>query len=155
MLLFLSRLCTYDLWKQRVSWFIWKHCIIPCIVINLRQTLCWVSLLFLCKTHRQFFTPQPSRLEVYCQGRQAGRQLPDFGERISLKPPDRFSPFEVLWNCPDRELCYVIVIYSFARYGLALGPKTCQISYHWVPNISLKLLHGFTPFEVLWNCLNL
>ena len=55
---------------------------------------------------------------------------PDFGERISLKPLDRFSSFKVSWNCLDLWLCNVIVICPFAPYELAHGPKSCQIRQH-------------------------
>ena len=43
------------------------------------------------------FTPQPSGLEGYCRTR-AGERLPDFAERWSQKPLDRFLLFKVLWN---------------------------------------------------------
>ena len=56
----------------------------------------------------------------------------DFAERISLKPLDGFTPFEVSWTCLDLQLCNVIVICLFAPYGLAHGPKTCQIRQYLV-----------------------
>ena len=55
---------------------------------------------------------------------------PDFAEHISLKPLDGFTPFQVSWTCLDLSLCSGIVIYPFASYGLAHGPKTCQIRQH-------------------------
>ena len=55
---------------------------------------------------------------------------PDFAEHISLKPLDGFTPFKVSWTCLDLQLCSDIVIYPFASYGLAHGPKTCQIRQH-------------------------
>ena len=43
-----------------------------------------------------------------------------------------------------------MVICPFAPYGVAHGPKTCQICHKlgpdFVERISLKLLDGFTPF---------
>ena len=55
---------------------------------------------------------------------------PDFAERISLKLLDGFTPFKVSWTCLDLKLCNVIVICPFAPYGLAPGPKTCQMRQH-------------------------
>ena len=50
-------------------------------------------------------------------------------------------------------------ICPFAPYGLADGPKTCQICHKLDPDfadrISLKPLDGFTPFKVSWTCLDL
>ena len=50
-------------------------------------------------------------------------------------------------------------ICPFAPYGLAHGPKTCQICHKLDPDfadrISLKPLDGFTPFKVSWTCLDL
>ena len=47
-----------------------------------------------------------------------------------------------------------MVICPFAPYGLAHGPKTCQICHKLGPDfadrIPLKPLDGFVPFEVLW-----
>ena len=44
-------------------------------------------------------------------------------------------------------------------YLIAHGSKTCQIRYHWGPDIaehiSLKLLDGITRFEIVWKCLNI
>ena len=92
-------------------------------------------------------------------GRLAGQLVPDLQECISVKPMDRFNPFEVLMNCLDLKLCNVMVKCPFARYELAHGEKTCQIWYLLGPDfeefISLKPLDGFTPFKVLWNCLDL
>ena len=51
-------------------------------------------------------------------------------ERISLKLLDGFTPFKVSWNCLDLSLYKVIVIYPFAPYEFAHGPKTCQIRQH-------------------------
>ena len=73
---------------------------------------------------------------------------PDFVECLSPKPLGVFTPFKVLSNCLDLKLCSVIVICSFASFGLAHGPKTCQIRYHWGPDfaeyiLSLKQLDGF------------
>ena len=71
---------------------------------------------------------------------------PDFVEYISPKPLGIITPFKVLLNCVDLKLCYAIVICPFAPYGLAHGPKTCQIRYHWGADfaeyISLKQLDG-------------
>ena len=106
-----------------------------------------------------FFTPQPFRLEGYCRHRSGGRPAAKLAEPISLQPLDGFSPFKVLWNCLGMKLCTVMVICPFAPYGLAHGPKTCQICHKLGPDfaerISLKLLDGFTPFKVLWTCLDL
>ena len=55
---------------------------------------------------------------------------PDFADCISLKLLDGFTPFKVSWTCLDLQLCNVIVICPFAPYGLAPGPKTCQIRQH-------------------------
>ena len=55
---------------------------------------------------------------------------PDFAERISLKPLDGLTPFKVSWTCLDLLLCTVIVICPFTPYGLAHGPKTCQMRQH-------------------------
>ena len=52
-----------------------------------------------------------------------------------------------------------MVIKPFAPYGLTQRPKTGQICHklgpHFAERISLKLLAGSIPFEVLWNCLDL
>ena len=73
---------------------------------------------------------------------------PVFAECRSLKPLDGLTPFKVLWNCLDLLLCTVILNCPFAPYGLAHGPKTCQMRQHlgqslWKP---LKPLDGFIPF---------
>ena len=94
----------------------------------------------------------------YWSGWSGGCQVGccDFAEWIFLKPLDGFSLFEVLWNWLDPKLCIVMVFCSFASYGLAHEPKTCQIWYHWGPDFVEftfpKRLDRFTPFRVLWNC---
>ena len=104
------------------------------------------------------FTPQLSELEGYCRHDPGGRAA-DLAEPITLKPLDGFTPFEVLWTCLDLNLCNVRVICPFATRGLAHGPITCKIWYQWSPDfaelISLKPLDRFSPFKVLWNCLDL
>ena len=100
-----------------------------------------------------------SGVEELIIGRQVGWRLPEFAECISLKLLDGFPQFEGLWNCPDLKLCNVMVICPFAPYGLAHGPKICQIRHQWGPDfaecISLEPLDRFTPFRVSWNCLDL
>ena len=54
----------------------------------------------------------------------------DVVARISLKLLDGFSPFKVSWTCRHLQLYNGIVICPFASYGLAHGPKTCQIKQH-------------------------
>ena len=52
-----------------------------------------------------------------------------------------------------------MVICPFAPYGLAYGPKTCQICRKFGPDfagrISLNLLDGWAPFKVSWTFLDL
>ena len=43
---------------------------------------------------------------------------------MSLKPLDGFSLFKVLENCLDMELCNVMAICLFAKYGLVHRKKT-------------------------------
>ena len=80
---------------------------------------------------------------------------PDFAECISLKPLDGFIPFTFSWTYLDLQLCNVIVICPFAPYGLAHGPKTCQIRQHLGQTLQNPylwnrwMLDGFIPFEVL------
>ena len=62
-----------------------------------------------------------------------------------LKPLDGFSPFEVLWNPLDLQLCSVLNISPFAPYGLAHEPE----------HISRKPLNRFSRFDIMWNCPNL
>ena len=70
-----------------------------------------------------------------------------------------FLPFKVLFQYLDLKMCNIMVICSFAPYGYAHGPKTCQIWHQGGPDlvewISPKLLDRFTPFKVLWNCKDL
>ena len=40
------------------------------------------------------------------------------------------TPFKVSWTCLNLQLCNIIIICPFARYGLAHRPKTCQIRQH-------------------------
>ena len=54
----------------------------------------------------------------------------DILDCISLKLLDGFTPFKVSWTCLDLLLCNVIVIFPFAPYGFAHGPKTRQIRQH-------------------------
>ena len=49
--------------------------------------------------------------------------VPDFAESISLEPLDRYSPFKVLWNCPDPKLCDIMVYCPFAHMSLPMGQK--------------------------------
>ena len=104
------------------------------------------------------FTPQPFGLEGYCRhgsgGRAGGCQT--CGTHISV------TAWQILSIRSSVELSRpvdVMVICLFAPYGLAHGPKTCQICHKLGPDfaerISLKLLDGFTPFKVLWTCLDL
>ena len=83
----------------------------------------------------------------------------EFAERISLKLMDGLTPFKISWTCLDLWLCTVIVICPFAPYGLAHGPKTCQIWHklglEFAERISLKLMDGLTPFKISWTCLDL
>ena len=57
-------------------------------------------------------------------------------------------------NCLDLKLCNIMAY--LPHMGLPMGQK---LRYHWGPDfvehISPKPLDGFTPFEVLRNCLNL
>ena len=52
-----------------------------------------------------------------------------------------------------------MIICPFAPYGLAHGPKTCQLCHklgpHFAERISLKLLDGLAQFKVSWTCLDL
>ena len=93
------------------------------------------------------FTPQPFGLEGYYRTGPCGR-LPNFAECISQKPLDRISPFHVLWNCLDLKLCNVMVICEFVSYGLADGPKTCQIWCQWVQTLQNAYLLN------CWMCLH-
>ena len=77
-------------------------------------------------------------------GWPGGQLVPDFSECISLIPLDGFSPFEVLWNCLHLKMCNVVVICPFTSYGLAHGPKSCQIWFQ----------RGRDLAECLWNLLN-
>ena len=100
---------------------------------------------------------------LYRYGWVAGwaARLPDFAECIFLKLLNGFPLFKAQWNCLDLKLCNVMIICQFAAYGLAHGPKTCQNWQQWGPDfvehisLNLKLLDRFTPFKVLWNCLDL
>ena len=56
---------------------------------------------------------------------------PDFGERISLKPLDRFSSFKVSWNCLNLWLCNVIVICPFAHMSLPMGQNLVKSGSTW------------------------
>ena len=66
------------------------------------------------------------------------------------------SPFKVLWNCLKLKLCSIIVICQFAPYGLR---HCCPFDpfglSHGYECIYLKPFDVFSPFEVLWNCLDL
>ena len=84
---------------------------------------------------------------------------PDFAERISLKLLDGFTPFKVSWTCLDLQLCNVIVICPFDPYGLAPGPKTCQMRQHlgqtlrnpYLWNHWMDLYH-FEFYGIVWTC---
>ena len=75
-------------------------------------------------------------------------------EHISLKLLDGFSRSSV-------ELSWLVfvqnhVIYPFSTYGLAhCCPFDPYGLAHWSECQYLKLLERFSPFKVLWNCLNL
>ena len=118
--------------------------------------------LSVCLSH--LFTPQPSGLEGYCRHGPGGRA----GGRAGGWLPDLRNPYlcnrlmDFLWS--SMELSRPVVVHChghcpFAPYGLAHGPKTCQICHQlgqdFADRISLKLLDGFTPFEVSWTCLDL
>ena len=120
--------------------------------------------------------PQGKNLSIFCT---VGVQ----SERISLKPLGGFAPFEILWNCLYLVLCNVMVACPFDQYELARGPLHISLRpldwfspkfygivsicicvsgcpfdpyglVHRLECIYLKLLDGFSLFEVLWNCLH-
>ena len=106
------------------------------------------------------FTPQPFGLEGYCHGSGGGRAggCQTCGNYISVTAGRIFSIRSSV------ELSRPLVVHCHGH--LPICPiwacpwaKTCKICHRLGPDfaerISLKLLDGFTPFQVLWACLDL
>ena len=101
----------------------------------------------------------PSALQtggVLSQFRRADGWLPD------LRNPylcNHLTDFLDSKFCGIVQACSCALSWSFDPYGLAHGPKTCQIWHKSGPDfaerISLKIRDGFSPFKVLWTCLEL
>ena len=101
------------------------------------------------------------RVGVWAGGRAAGRP----GGRLpNLRNPYLCNRLMIFSIRSSVELSRPVGVHCyghcpFAPYGLAHGPKTCQICHKLGPDfaerISLKLLDGFTPFKVPWTCLDL
>ena len=61
-----------------------------------------------------------------------------------------FTSFYFWWS-----IWQYLITGTIIPYGLAHGQKTCQIWHKSGPGISLKMRDGFSPFKVLWTCLDL
>ena len=59
-----------------------------------------------------------------------------------VQPLDEFSPFKVIRNCPDLQLCSVMCIVHLTHVGLPMGQSTCLWN-HWTDFLGSK--------KVLWD----
>ena len=91
------------------------------------------------------------------------QQGPHFAGCSSLKPLDRYFPFQVLGNCRGLLLCNVIVTFRFGPYGLTDRPEYISLKLldrFFAVRSAMKLSlivvahqHGVLPIWPVWPCL--